>query len=246
MKKNIFILPIILVLLFTQCDESNYYSNDSSDTGTAGSLARFAIAENYLYTVELEKRKIFSIANEKEPVFIKQINPGFGIETIFARDQYLFLGSRWGVYIYDITLPENPFQLSMFSHIYSYDPVVISGNFAYATLSSSRTSGWGVDELIVIDITNKTNPQEVATLAMENPRGLGISGNLLFVCDNGIKVYDISNPSDLQFIRKESVSAFDVIPLTNILIVVSETGLYEYEFNSEGELTLLSTIHSNK
>ncbi len=246
MKNIYYLLSLFVVILFTQCEDSSYTSNDSSDTGTAGSLARFAISNNYLYTVELEQLKIFDITNEAEPVFIKQIYSDFGIETIFAKDHYLFLGSRWGVYIYDITIPENPIRLSLFSHIYSCDPVVVSGNYAYATLNSAGACGRGLNQLSIIDVTDKSNPFEVATVSMESPKGLGVSGNLLFVCDNGIKVFDISDPLSPVFIRKETVSAFDIIPIDNILIVVAENGLYEYEFDAFGELSLLSTIQSNK
>lgn len=118
---------IIITLILTGCDSDFDYSSDtSSDQGTSGSLARFAIAGDYLYTVELEQLKIFNIADEKSPEFIKQINPGFGIETIFSKENYLFLGSRWGVYIYDISNPQSPQQVSLYSHIYSCDPVVVS------------------------------------------------------------------------------------------------------------------------
>jgi hypothetical protein len=245
MRKYYYILLILTLVVFTQCEDSDYSTNDSNDTGTAGSLARFGIAGNYLYTVELEYLKIFDITNETQPVFVKQLYIDFGIETIFAKDQYLFLGSRWGVYIYDISIPENPVRLSLFSHIYSCDPVVVSGNYAYATLNSAGRCGRGLNQLSIIDVSDKTYPVEVSVVNMDSPKGLGVSSNLLFVCDNGIKVFDITDPVSPIFIRKVSVNAFDVIPIDTILIVVAESGLYEYEFDSTGELTLLSTLYSN-
>ena len=241
---KIFIFILASILLYSCESDLNYYSDTSTDKGTSGSLARFAIAGNYLYTVELEQLKIFDISNEQTPQFIKQIYPGFGIETIFVSGDYLFLGSREGVYIYDITNHELPKKLSLYSHIYSCDPVVVSGNYAYATLNSSGPCSRGSDQLDIIDISDKSNPVNVYTIEMESPKGLGISGDLLFVCDNGIKVYDISDPEVPQFIRKENLSAFDVIPIDNLLIVVAESGLYEYEFNNNGELNLISTLHS--
>ncbi|MFO7829338.1 MAG: hypothetical protein R6V23_11990, partial [Bacteroidales bacterium] len=146
-------LAIIIIAIFIySCDDNSaYYSDSSSDTGTSGSLARFAIAGNYLYTVELEQLKIFNVSDETSPQFIKQIYPGFGIETIFAKGDYLFLGSQWGVYIYDISSPENPQQLSVYSHTYSCDPVVVSGNYAYSTLNSAGPCGRGLNQLDVID-----------------------------------------------------------------------------------------------
>ena len=169
---------------------------------------------------------------------------GLWNRNYLCKRRYLFLGSRWGVYIYDITNHESPKQVSLYTHIYSCDPVVVSGDYAYATLNSSGRCGRGLNQLDIIDISDKSNPFNVYTIEMESPKGLGISGDLLFVCDNGIKVYDISDPEVPQFIRKENLSAFDVIPIDNLLIVVAQSGLYEYEFNNNGELNLISTLHS--
>lgn len=245
MRINKILIFILASILLYSCDaDSNFSSDTSSDQGTSGSLARFAIANNYLYTVELEQLKIFDISNEQKPAFITQIYPGFGIETIFVKGDYLFLGSKWGVYIYDISTPTLPKQLSLYSHVYSCDPVIVSGNYAYSTLNSSGPCGRGLNQLDVIDISDKSHPDKVYTIEMESPKGLGVSGDLLFVCDNGIKVFDISDPETPQFISKENINAFDVITIDNLLIVVSESGLYEYEFNSNGELNLKSTLYS--
>lgn len=244
-KIPLLIVALSLIAVIYSCEyDSGYSSDSSSDIGTSGSLARFAIAGNYLYTVELEHLKIFDITNEKSPEFIKQITPGFGIETIFSKDDYLFLGSRWGVYIYDISSRENPVEVSIYSHMYSCDPVVVSGNYAYSTLNSSGPCGRGLNQLEVIDISNISNPVNVYTIEMDSPKGLGISGNLLFVCSNGIQVYSLLNPARPNYLRTESVSANDVIPIDDLLIVTASTGLYIYEFDTNGELTLLSTLYS--
>lgn len=238
------LLLIVAIIIIYSCDDS-YNSYDSySDIGKAGSLARFAIAGNYLYTVELEELKIFNISDEKSPEFVKQIYPGFGIQTIFSHGDYLFLGSQWGVYIYDITSRENPVEVSMYNHIYSCDPVVVSGNYAYSTLNSSGPCGVGLDQLEIIDISDISNPHNVNIISMDSPKGLGISSNLLFVCDSGIKVYSIENPADPVYLRTEDVDANDVIPIDNMLLVTANSGLYIYSFNTNGELTLLSTIYS--
>ncbi|MFO7829468.1 MAG: hypothetical protein R6V23_12655, partial [Bacteroidales bacterium] len=156
----------------------------------------------------------------------------------------LFLGSQWGVYIYDISSPENPQQLSVYSHTYSCDPVVVSGNYAYSTLNSAGPCGRGLNQLDVIDITDKSKPVNVYTIDMDSPKGLGVSGNLLFVCDNGIKVFSLENPAQPAYLRTEDITANDVIPIDQLLIVTADSGLYIYEFNSDGELTLLSNLYS--
>src|SRR6056297_802757 len=242
--KNIRLFILILITTtIISCDD-DMLSLSSSDEGIAGSLARFTISGDYLYTVEFDQLKIFDISNEKEPVFIKQVNPGPEIESIFSMDKTLFLGSRYGVYILDISNPEYPIVLSEYSHIYSGDPVVVSGNYAYATLSSLRITGRGADQLEIIDISNKRNPVNVNIITMESPQGLGISSGLLFVCDNGIKVYDLTDPVNPSFIRKENIPAVDIIPIEDMLIITAEDGLYLYNFTTDGQLNLLSTLYS--
>ena len=58
-------LAILVIAIFIySCDDNSVFNSDSSsDTGTSGSLARFAIAGNYLYTVELEQLKIFNVSD---------------------------------------------------------------------------------------------------------------------------------------------------------------------------------------
>jgi len=246
MKKLNYLIIFLSLILIMGCESSEIStsSDGSNDTGTAGSLARFTIAGNYLYTVELQQLKIFNISDEKKPTFVKQINPGIDIETIFSINNYLFLGSRWGVYIFDISIPEFPIQVSMYSHIYSCDPVVVSGNYAFSTLNSSGACGQGVDQLHIIDISDLENPTAIAIIEMDNPKGLGISGDFLFVCDNGIKIYDVSNPELPIFIKKETVDAYDIIPIGNLLLIAAESGLHEYEYNTDGDLTFVSTLYT--
>lgn len=239
-----FVILIAAVFLSSCESDSGYSSDGSSDTGTAGSLARFAVAGNYLYTVELEHLKIFDIANEQSPEFIKQSSPGFGIETIFINGDYMFLGSRWGVYIYDISHRESPKEVSYYTHVYSCDPVVVAGNYAYSTLNSAGPCGRGSNQLDVIDITDKSNPTNVYTIDMESPRGLGVYGELLFVCDNGIKIYDLTDPAQPQYLKTENVDANDVIPIDGLLIVTADSGLYIYEITLNNTLNLLSTLYS--
>jgi hypothetical protein len=77
--------------------------------------------------------------------------------------------------------------------------------------------------------------------AMNSPRGLGIDGNLLFVCDNKFKVYDRSNVDSLQLISQFNVFANDVIPYNGKLFLTSSSGFYQYSY-SNNSLNLLSTI----
>jgi len=238
--QNIIFSTLIIFLVVTCSKDSSMQPDTAS--GQGGSLARFTISKGHLYTVDNTNLKVFDISDESKPEFIKELNAGFGIETIFPLGDNLFLGSRVGMTIYDITTASNPVYLSSFSHIYSCDPVVVEGNYAFVTLSTSNSCTRGTNELQIIDISNLQAPNLVETYSMLNPKGLGIDDGTLFICDNGLKVYDATNVLDLKLIKTFDIKANDVIPYNGKLLVIGDDGFYQYDYSNE-EITLLSKIN---
>jgi hypothetical protein len=245
MKTCIPALLFSLLLLTIACEKAsyNYSADQSNSSGTGGSLARFTISGNYLYTVDGSKLNTFDITNEKNPQQVAEIYVNIGVETIFAMGDLLFLGTLSGVYIYSISNPASPEFISLYSHVKSCDPVVVEGNYAYSTLNTSGPCSNGVNELDIIDISDPADPHEVKTLPMENPKGLGISGSLLFVCDEGLKIYDLTHPANPAFIKKINVDAIDVIPIDTLLLVATEQGLAEYSINAENDIHFISSLY---
>ncbi len=215
-------------------------------TGTGGSQARFTIYDDYLYTVSQSSLTLFDLKNPTKPVKGKDINLGWGIETIFPYKDKLFIGSTTGMFIFDNSNPAKPVQMSAFSHARACDPVVADDKYAYVTLRSNNPWCGGVsNQLDVIDISNLYAPNLVKTYPMIGPYGLGLDGNTLFICEgkSGLKVLDASNAKDikeLQFLK--GVNAFDVIPLSNTLMMVGRDGLYQYDYSNKQKLQLLSVI----
>ncbi len=63
-------------------------------TSQGGSMARFTINGDYLYTVDSRWLNVISLADPSEPFVIEEVHIGLDIETIFTMDDYLFIGSR--------------------------------------------------------------------------------------------------------------------------------------------------------
>lgn len=243
MKKSLCIFLSILTLVhFTSCSKDSSVQSDASQTGIGGSTARFAIVGNYLYTVNSSDLGVIDITNPGSPNYVSTKRIGFGIETIFPYNDYLFIGAQTGMYIYDISNPTSPNKLSQYEHIYSCDPVVVQGDYAYVTLHSENSwCGRFTDELHIIDISNLNKPELLTIYTMSNPLGLGIDGDNLFVCDKGLKVYDITDKNNIVLKQHFLITAYDVIPYNNLLIVIGDNGLYQYDYSGD-DLTLLSTI----
>lgn len=219
----------------------------SSTNGTAGSMARFALYDNYLYTVSQSDMQLFDIKNPSEPKVGRKINMGWGIETIFPYKDKLFIGSNAGMYIYDNSNPEKPEQLSVFQHARVCDPVAVHENTAYVTLRSGNTCAGFTNQLDVVDVSNLTSPRLIKSYPMKNPHGLGIDFPNLFICEGayGLKTFNASDPLNidknlLQYIK--DLDAYDVIPLNKSLLLIGKDGFYQFDYSNPRNLRLLSKI----
>jgi len=241
MKMNKVLFFIMAMLVAVSCAKEGGSSSDSVSEGQGGSMARFAISGDVLYTVSTSTMKLFNIENPANPIYSDQrdVNVGFDIETIFPLDTLLFIGSRNGMYVYDITEPKFPVKLAEVSHIRSCDPVVAQNNYAYVTLNTNVSAcGRGTNNVLdIYDISDPLKPQLKRTLQLFGPKGLGIDGNKLFVCDNGLKVFNISDPlnirqiDDLVDIDQVNIRAsYDVIPVDGLLLLVADEGLFQFDY----------------
>jgi hypothetical protein len=207
-------------------------SAGSADAGKGGSMARFAILNQTLYTVDEQSLRLFSLQNPAVPTAGPRVQLVPGIETIYPKDHYLFLGTQRGMYIFDVATPAAPVQVSFYQHIVSCDPVVVEGKYAYVTLRSGQTCGGGTNVLEVIDLTNLSQPRLARSYPMVSPRGLGVEGSRLYVCDDGLKVFDISQTPATTLVQKFATAHTDVIPNGNYLLAVGPGGLYQYAIGS--------------
>ena len=216
----------------------------SNDVGTGGSLARFQIVDDYLYTVGNHEMSIFNISNLELPYLAETMYAGWNIETMFQADGFLYLGSTNGMYIYSLDTPANPTYISEFVHWEGCDPVVVDGDYAYLTIRGGNLCGQEESVLEIIDVSNKYSPELVATYTLENPYGLGFKEDLLFICDGtaGLKVFDKTDPIEIEHLSTfEEIFAKDVIPLNDVLLMIGDEVLYQYSY-SEGGITHLSTL----
>jgi hypothetical protein len=245
--------------VMTGCSKGDGLSGDASSSGNGGgSMARFTIAGDWLYTVHDSQLKVVSLKNPDEPVWVDDMNLGWGIETIFTMKELLFIGSQTGMYIYDISNPEFPQWKSTTTHFKSCDPVVAWENLAFVTLNSSTGTWCGMrgDVLQVYDITNLGSPVRLAELGLNSPRGLAVDGEqkLVFVCegDKGIVAIDITDPASPRP-RFSSITpaggrfdAYDCILLgNNRLLAIGSDGLFQLDYDPDPEkgcFTLVSKI----
>lgn len=222
----------------------------NNGTGVSGSITKFTIIQNHLYIMEGHRLYSLGISNPLTPTLGTPISIWRDVETLFPHDNYIFMGTTSGMLIYTVDNPNEPTFVSEVNHMSACDPVVVKDNYAYVTIREGRNCGGTINQLDIIDISTITNPILKKSYGMNNPHGLGIDQNLLFICDGtaGLKVFDATIPEqagDNLIQQFSSIKAIDVIPLQNVLLLISEDGLYQYNYSDPQNITLLSSLLFN-
>jgi hypothetical protein len=240
---------LIFMLLLAGCEKgASDSATFASPSGQGGSLARFTIAGNYLYTVDKQDLKVYDISDAGAPVFKKTVPVGFEIETIYPFKDKLFIGSTSVVHIFSIADPASPQKLSVAISpdvLRRCDPVVAKDSVAFATLRTSGPCGGVGSILAVYDIKDITKPVQRAQVPVSEPYGLGYSENVLYVADrSALLVFDITRPYTPRLLRTiTGISPIDVIPYNNVLVVWTRVGMNLYNIADRQNPLLLTQIN---
>lgn len=242
MKKYYYLL--LLLVIAVACSKD--VKEASSDTGKGGSLARFAIAGNYLYVVNHEELKVFDISNAAEPVDKGTRHVGMEIETITSFGDKLFIGSSSALYIFDITDPVKPQMQARAQHFRSCDPVVTDGSTAYLTLRGTGLCGGPSNSLVAYDVRNIQNPVLKSTFNLFGPYGLGLQDSALYVCDGikGLAVFNVKEPHQPKFLEyiEDGSTYYDVIPYRGVLIAYVKNGVRFFDISEPQKPVALSAL----
>jgi len=216
-----------------------------------GTLNKIAVHNDYIYVIG--SRTIYTFRDDvTEVAYIGESEMGNEMETIYSENNNLFIGTRFSMIVASVTNPANPTYISEYNHPTSCDPVYPNGNVAYLTLRTADFSGCAGDEntLVVLDISSVSNPLEIDQITMDSPYGMALIGDNLFVGEgeNGIKIFDASNPAALNHLNSNvNVLAYDILEhptLPNVVLTTGDAGLQQYEIDySDFSMQLISSIN---
>ncbi len=227
----------------------NATASSGSSTGMVGSMSRFAIYKDYLYTILQNRLDIFDLSGEEPEKVGKEVYVGDNAETIFPYKDYLFFGTPTGMIVYSVKNPIEPDYMSRVTHILGCDPVVVENDIAYVTVRSGDFCGQDIDMLMVIDVKDVKHPKPIVDYAMYNPKGLGIDNGTLFVCDKGLRVFDAKDPLTLlanELAHFKEMDGLDVIPYNDVLMMIANDGIYQYDYTDVTDIKLLSVLPIGK
>jgi len=243
------IIFVLFTLLLTNCGMEGFdiiLPRSTEDTGQGGSLNKFAVVGDFLYVLDKTNIKTFKLDNGTMSL-VGNTHVSEDIETLHPFNNFLLIGARTGMSIYEIGETGKPVFVSDYSHVQACDPVVTDGEHAFVTLSTGTLCNT-VNRLDVLDVSNILHPSFMISYPMFNPKGLGVDGDLLFICDSeeGLKIYDKENVLELQLIKQfDNFNAVDVIPYHGNLLVVTTDALHQFDYSDPNNIFEISSININ-
>ena len=223
----------------------------SASFGKGGSMARFGLYDNFLYTVDQYQLFVFNVSEASNPTKVITQPIGWNVETMFLYDDHMFLGTTNGMIILELTNPSAPKQISSMWHVTSCDPVVVQDGYAYFTLrggTDCRNNSVNVLDVIKLSADYKTITP-LASYTMKEPYGLGIDNNTLFLCDDGLKVYNVADKLSINnnlIAHFKDIKTYDVIPLNKFLFMIGGDGFYLYDYTNLQNIKLMGSIPVKK
>ena len=216
-------------------------------------MSRMAFNGNLLYVIGSSRLSTYALENN---LLVNTNNQqrAFGMETVIVREGFLYIGSQNGMHIYNLDSPRQPSYLSTFTHFTGCDPVSVENDVAVVTVRDGRDcrnrSG---NIMYILDISDKSNPVELASADMNNPRGVALYNGFIYLCDGdaGLKVFDLEGGSastvqqrQRQVYDEDSMTDVAVLPYPagDILLTVGDDHLSQYSIAASGELTRTSRV----
>ena len=80
---------------------------------------------------------------------------------------------------------------------------------------------------------------------MISPRGMGLAGDFLFLCEGpfGLRTLNVSDPQAVEFLAfNESIHANDVIVLPEVLLVIGPDNITQFDYSDPTNLVKISEI----
>jgi len=258
--KNFIALFAFIGLLAASCSNSDLGIVGTSDQGQiTGKYNTMMVVGNYMYAVNNTELITFDLIDDSNPVEIDKQDVGTDIENIYHSENTLFIGSRSQLHIYAISDEGVPTQKSSTEYV-SFsefgmtpcDPVVASEDVAYVTLSTTFRdfddpcgSMIDVNELRAYNVEDLTNPVLISTTQMNNPQGLSIDGDYLFVSDGefGFSVFEAQHNGLVEKITDVyGFAAYDLIAKDGKLLVVSPDEIRQYDYSDINDIKLFSSL----
>ncbi len=205
---------------------------------TPPSASKISVDDNHAYVVvtghwwEDKELQMIDISNPVEPVTIERAATDLGPTTPVVNG-YAYSIDNGDLRILDVSNPATLTQVGVYPTSSAIvNEIVTRGNFAYLTIRRHSLNNW---QLAVLDLSNPTRPRQVDsyilspgqdTLDLPSPDLALIDDYLyLFSADAGLRIFDISEPSQLVEVKIDQGITGEHLALGNGYAYVVGRGL---------------------
>jgi len=212
-----------------------------------GTVNRFAVAKDQLYTIGHRSLNIFDIGEG----FSRVRNIDYleeAMETIYPYDDKLFIGAQNNMSVYTLTDPTMPERIGSFWHATSCDPVLpVSATIAYVTLRSGDDCPGDQNSVNVISYGQINNSIAIQSIEMDAPFAMARIDDRLFVGEGelGFRIFEIASDWSLSKVEQRTdIAAYDIIPHPtdrDVLLFAGPNGIRQYQVGDQN-YNLLSSI----
>ncbi len=252
---------IILLTTYVACSSGcrkNIYPEtplqfDSLDE-SGRDLARFTILGNYLCAVNGGAIKVYNIQAPANPMQVGNMGPGATILSLRTlHDSLLIIGTLNGTYspyslgVYSFKSNQSLQLLGTLDSSQAYDPFTYRQNYLLTSEHAGASTSYYVpySEISAYNIKKLNAPFSPDYKIRKNiylPSDLFADGNNLFLCDSGLKVFDITDVSKIKLKKHFNIEAQNVLSNNGNLTVLGNSGLFQYQYASD-TINLLSKIN---
>ncbi|MCK4735914.1 MAG: hypothetical protein KAT65_25895 [Methanophagales archaeon] len=259
MKWKIWLVLVLILMILNTASASQIEVVGLCDT--IGQAWDVKVVGPYAYIADYRGGLcIIDVSDPFEPTLEGLYTTGENFVGITVRDEYAYVASYEGFFIFDISTPSCPIKIGENSDITS-GSVAVSGNYAYL-----------VDiYLHIVDISNPSNPTKVGEYNISNfVYDVFVLGNYAYLANTGgfiiIDISDPFNPTKVwQYTACEARSVvvsdnyayvatirgllvLDVYDKSNPLVVIQYPGSYRdivvsenyaYVLNTDGNLSVV-------
>ncbi|NOX17721.1 MAG: T9SS type A sorting domain-containing protein [Chlorobi bacterium] len=191
---------------------------------TAGIQMDVIKKNDYIFTADYSNGlQILKMNGKTEIVRIAEFNPignlinGNYASCLDVDNNYAYLGTKFGLYIIDVSDPYNPVQSGFYETSLIGD-IIISGNYAYLAHPN--------DGFDILDISDPANPEQTGDIP-GSANALALQGDYAYVVDyNGLNVIDVSDvyhPEAKKYLEFENCSGYDVFVKGNYAYIIGNS-----------------------
>jgi len=170
--------------------------------GTPGYAEGVAVQGSYVYIADRsEGMRIIDVHEPEYPVEVGGFKDGYeNVRSVDAEGNYAYLADWQGMVIVNISVPQNPFQASLFATSSQAMDVDVDGMYAYIAQDADATNEGGMQ---LVNVWAPANPEDAGFYkALDGRQAVQVTirDDLAYLVSSVVEIINISEPTNPQLV----------------------------------------------